>query len=263
MIIRLIIIGVIIAAGGILFFPDTINPFIDKISAVDAVTDDIEDLKNDAQNDIDKTITEIGNKIDEIKATSSEILLLDLPKDETVVFGQVYEKTDDVCLVSVPDMVQTINGKTELTHILKVEDCQFNEDDLVVVEEIMETELDEKLESINIEPEVIIKPVSSSHVFETLQLKTTQQQDDDVVIQYEDSSGKTISVTITLRNSERELFSGIFYTSKFETFVNDLPDEPHVIEMIVDHAEHGLILSSVYKPAGSYDNIINGVFIKS
>ena len=99
--------------------------------------------------------------------------------------------------------------------------------------------------------------------FETLSLSTIQQDDDSVMLQYKDTSGKTISVSVTLRTPDRELFSGIFYSSMFETFVNDATNTPYFIDMIIEHKEYGKISSSVYNPGNSPNTIINGVFTKS
>jgi len=96
--------------------------------------------------------------------------------------------------------------------------------------------------------------------FETLSLTTTQQSDNRVMLQYEDTSGKTISVSVTLRTTERELFSGIFYSSMFETYVNDASNIPYFIDMVVKHQEYGIIAASVYNPVDSQDTMINGIF---
>ncbi len=83
------------------------------------------------------------------------------------------------------------------------------------------------------------------------------------MLQYEDTSGKTISVSVTLRTTERELFSGIFYSSMFETFVNDASNTAYFIDMVIEHQEYGTISSSVYNPRDSSNTIINGVFSQS
>jgi len=84
-----------------------------------------------------------------------------------------------------------------------------------------------------------------------------------VMLQYEDTSGKTISVSVTLRTTERELFSGIFYSSMFETLVNDASNTAYFIDMVAEHQEYGTISSSVYNPRDSPNTIINGVFFQS
>ncbi len=103
----------------------------------------------------------------------------------------------------------------------------------------------------------------SIQTFETLSLTSSQQSNDNVMLRYEDTSGKTISVTVTLRTTEKELFTGIFYSSMFETFVQDVTKTSYFIDMIIEHEEYGTISSSVFNPVDSPDTIINGVFSKS
>ena len=99
--------------------------------------------------------------------------------------------------------------------------------------------------------------------FETLSLKSSQQSDDNIMLQYEDTSGKTNNVIVTLRTSEKELFTGIFYSSKFETVVQDVTKTSYFIDLVIEHEEYGTISSSVFNPVDSPDTIINGVFSKS
>jgi len=118
------------------------------------------------------------------------------------------------------------------------------------------------------EPEIINDGLSAkeqlqSKLLKTLQLTTTQEDNGDVKVQYSDNSGNTISVKFTLKNSERELFSGTFYASNFETSIADISNTDHIIEMVVEHKEFGTITSSVYKPAGNLNTMINGVFMTS
>jgi len=103
----------------------------------------------------------------------------------------------------------------------------------------------------------------TTQTFETLSLKSTQQSNDTIMLHYEDTSGKTNSVTVTLRTTEKELFTGIFYSSMFETYVQDITKTSYFIDMIIEHEEYGTISSSVFNPVDSPDTIINGVFSKS
>jgi len=80
------------------------------------------------------------------------------------------------------------------------------------------------------------------------------------MLSYEDTSGKTISVTVTMRTIDRELFTGIFYSSMFEAYVNDAPNTSYFIDMTVEHQEYGTISSSVFNPTETPETIINGVF---
>ena len=49
--------------------------------------------------------------------------------------------------------------------------------------------------------------------YETLSLSTKQQSDDDILLQYSDSSEKTVSVNVVIRTEQKEIFSGTFFTS--------------------------------------------------
>jgi len=112
-------------------------------------------------------------------------------------------------------------------------------------------------------PITIVTKTKTIQTFETLSLKTSQQSDDTVMLQYEDTSGKTISVTVILRTTEKDLFVGTFYSSIFEASVNDAIKTSYFIDMIVEHEDYGTIVSSVFNPVDTPDTIINGVFSQS
>ena len=100
-------------------------------------------------------------------------------------------------------------------------------------------------------------------MFDTLSLSTKQLSDDNILLQYSDSSGKTQSVTVIIRTEQKELFSGTFFSSMFETTLNDATGIPYFIDMIVEHEEHGTITSSVFNPGDASDTNINGIFLQS
>ena len=104
---------------------------------------------------------------------------------------------------------------------------------------------------------------SSPIIFDTLSLSTKQLSDDNILLQYSDSSGKTQSVTVIIRTEQKELFSGTFFSSMFETTLNDATGIPYFIDMIVEHEEHGTITSSVFNPGDASDTNINGIFLQS
>jgi len=112
-------------------------------------------------------------------------------------------------------------------------------------------------------PITIVTKTQTTQTFETLSLKTSQQSDDSVMLQYEDTSGKTISVTVILRTTEKDLFIGTFYSSMFETSVNDATKTSYFIDMIIEHEDYGTIVSSVFNPVDTPNTIINGVFSQS
>jgi hypothetical protein len=98
---------------------------------------------------------------------------------------------------------------------------------------------------------------------ETLSLSTKQQSDENILLQYADTSGKTKSVNVVIRTEDKEIFSGIFYTSMFETNVNDATGIPYYVDMVVEHEDYGTVTSSVYNPGDSSDTKINGIFSQS
>ena len=98
---------------------------------------------------------------------------------------------------------------------------------------------------------------------QTLSLSTKQQSDDNILLQYVDTSGKTKSVNVIIRTADKEIFSGIFFTSKFDTNVNDATGIPYYVDMIVEHEDYGTVISSVYNPGDSSDTKINGIFLQS
>lgn len=101
---------------------------------------------------------------------------------------------------------------------------------------------------------------NSPITYETLSLSTKQQSDDNILLHYSDSSGKTNSVNVVIRTAEKEIFSGTYFTSMFETTVNDASGIPYFVDMIIDHEDYGLVSSSVFNPGDSSDSNINGVF---
>ena len=112
-------------------------------------------------------------------------------------------------------------------------------------------------------PTTIVAKTQAIQTFETLSLVTSRQPDGTVMLNYEDTSGKTISVTVILRTTEKDLFTGTFYSSMFEASVNDVTKTSYFIDVIIEHEDYGTISSSVFNPVDTPDTIINGVFSQS
>lgn len=248
---KLIIIGVIVAAAAAFFMPGISN-VIPNFPSLEAISDKVlPDTKPENQY--------LPSPQDEIKPLSLDQVDPKHIKKETHT-GQVFEKSDEKCKISVPSLAETINGKKELTHLLDLEECPY---------EIGQAVLITKLEAT----EDVSMPVSSlssitvdSHPtpdFSNIVQLTSSHKGNDVLISYNDSSGNTIGVVVTLRNSDKEIFSGQFASSKFEALINDVPNTPHIIEMIVEHSVYGTLHASVYAPADSQNSIISGIFTKS
>lgn len=279
---KLIIIGAILVAGVYFAYPYFTKIFPSTDIAVNAITGDIGNFKKDTihqvggtidqtvqktSDTIDQTVNNMGNRLEKITSKSGDLNTIKQiektiisPAGQQTYYGQVYEKDENkqTCKISVPGMATIVNGKKELTHTIDLENCKLPNQAPVQVT----TGSSQDISAINTSQSntAIVESIPQSKVFETLKLKTIRHDDNTISIQYEDTSGKTTKVTVTLRNSEKQLFSGEFFSSKFDTNVNDISASPHIIEMVVEHPDYGTVSSSVYNPEGNQDTTIYGVF---
>ena len=106
-------------------------------------------------------------------------------------------------------------------------------------------------------------PITSEIPFDTLSLITKKQSDNRVSMKYDDTSRKTINVTVQIRNAGQVLFTGQFFSSSFETTIMDASATPHFIDLVVEHAIYGQVIATAFVPAGSTDAVIYGVFSKN
>ena len=105
-------------------------------------------------------------------------------------------------------------------------------------------------------------PITTVIPFDTLSLITKKQSDNRVLMKYDDTSGKTTSVTVQIRNEEQILFTGQFFSASFETTIMDLSATPHFIDLVVEHPVYGQVIGTAFIPEGSTDTVIYGVFSK-
>ncbi|QLH09817.1 hypothetical protein [Candidatus Nitrosotenuis sp. DW1] len=263
MLLKLVVISAILIVGGFSLYPYLAKLPSSANIAFNAVADDVNDFKDNTihkvSGTIDQTVDTVENKIETITPSADDLNPVKQIQDRVIspkqqtYYGQVYEKDEEQqkCKISIPQMANTVNGKKELTHTIDLENCKFQKQEPV---QVTETTNPVNSEAITVES------LPQSKIFETLQLKTVRHDDNTVSIQYEDTSGKTVKVTVTLRNSEKQLFVGEFFSSKFDTNVNDISSSPHIIEMVVEHPDYGTVSSSVYNPQGDQDTTIYGVF---
>lgn len=108
-----------------------------------------------------------------------------------------------------------------------------------------------------------IQPITSKIPFDTLSLITKKQSDNRVSMEYDDTSGKTISVTVQIRNEEQVLFTGQYFSSSFDTTITDFSATSHFIDLVVEHAVYGQVTATAFIPAGNNDSVIYGVFSKN
>ena len=239
MFIKLAIIGSILLVG-VIIFPNII----------DITINDLEKIKDDA---IQKTGTTIGeggklvnNQVKDFTESSTERI-----SESINDFSESTLQTIGVAGILGDD--QNKNNNESLT---QHDSSSTKTDSSVSKKQDDSSSTTSPFSTITTESQTI-------QTFETLSLTSSQQLNDNVMLRYEDTSGKTISVTVTLRTTEKELFTGIFYSSMFETFVQDVTKTSYFIDMIIEHKEYGTISSSVFIPVDNPDTIINGVFSKS
>jgi len=278
---RIIIIASVIIAGGILLFPDNLNQLIEGTSIPNTISNEINELQsgvNSVQNDVSNSITNFENQITDFKDASAEIFSENpliknekIPNKivsesvELILVGQVIEKDNDneTCKISVPNMAQTIDNEKELTHILDIENCQLEVGETVQINESQTNEpisIQEKQNNYIPQSTFTISEIPQSKIFETLQLTTVENEDGIIQVNYEDASGKTIKAHVVLRNAQNELFSGDFFTSKFQTDILLAENIPHLLEITIEHEEYGTVDSSLFYPAENYNQGFTGTF---
>lgn len=253
---KLIIIGAVIVIAAIFLVP-RISNIIPNFPSLEVITGRITDSNNNTDSNSMTPQNEIQSQ-NEMPPLSLDQVDPKYVNKETYA-GQVFEKSDGKCKISVPELAETINDKKEITHILEVENCVHE-----VNEPVQVTKLEAK-------DDITIPVISTNSItvnsypktvyYDIIQLTSTHKGS-DVLISYNDASGKTIGVVVTLRNSDKEIFSGQF-TSKFETIISDVPNTSHMIEMTVEHSVYGTLHASVYAPADSQDSAISGIFTES
>jgi len=107
------------------------------------------------------------------------------------------------------------------------------------------------------------QPITSKMPFDTLSLITKKQSDNRVSMEYDDTSGKTMSVTVQIRNEEQVLFTGQYFSSSFETTITDFSATSHFIDLVVEHTVYGQVTATAFIPVGNNDSVIYGVFSKN
>ena len=252
MFIKLAIIGVILLVA-VIVFPNEIYQLFPETSS--NVKNDLEKIKDDAIQKTGATIGEggklVNNQVKDLAESSTESIFDSISESisdfsestlQTIGFAGILGNDQTNNNESMGQRSSSSTGTKPATK--------------PTTEPATEPATEPSFSTITIEDKTI-------QTFETLSLTYSQQSNDNVMLHYEDTSGKTISVTVTLRTTEKELFTGIFYTSMFETYVQDITKTSYFIDMIIQHEEYGTISSSVFNPVDSPDVVINGVFSKS
>ncbi len=100
---------------------------------------------------------------------------------------------------------------------------------------------------------------SGSPIYENLSLSMIQQSNGDILLEYYDVTGNTKSASIVIRTSDKEIFSGTFFTSNFKTVINDV-SETYYVDVTVEHKDYGTVKSSIFNSGNNLDSKIDGKF---
>jgi len=249
MMIKLAIIGAVLVGGGIIF-SNEINQLLPEFSTdiFDSAKKDLNQMKDTTETTIDSGVKTISDGVNDFAESSAEQLsegIDDLSEStlSVISFGGILGDSQEANSESTEHT--TTSSDSSERHATTPSSKETNPT------------------TVSSFPTTKVTKTQTTQTFETLSLKTTQQLDDTVMLNYEDTSGKTISVTVILRTTEKDLFTGTFYSSMFEASVNDATKTSYFIDMIVEHEEYGTIASSVFNPVDTPDTIINGVFSQS
>ena len=239
MFIKLGIIAGIIVLGGMIFSNEIDSLFPTTSATItNSITNDVSKIGTKATNAVENRIDESIDKI--------------VDKTSKTITNEIHE-TGDKISNEVSDVKETSQN------IIKEKVSNFNP--LESIQNIFTESTSNEISTVNTPPSSTqIIPDSPPLVYETLSLSTRQISDENIILQYSDSSGKTSSVNVILRSEQGEIFSGIFYSSNFETIVNDAAGIPYFIDMIVEHEEYGTVTSSVFNSGDSSDSNISGIF---
>jgi hypothetical protein len=248
MFIKLGIIAGILILGGMIFSNeiDTLFPST-SANVVNSLKEDVSNFGTKATDSVEKRIDESIDKI--VDKTGDAI---------TNEISETGDKISDKISDVKESSKQTINEKFSDFNPIKSIQNIFTDNSNV--EELTDSSNNIITEDISIQN----SPDNQSPIIhETLSLSTTQQSDDNIILQYSDTSGKTTSVNVIIRTDQKEIFSGVFFTSVFETNLNDISGQPYYVDMIVDHENYGTVTSSVFNPGDSTDSKISGIFSQS
>jgi hypothetical protein len=232
-----IIVGIVILGG--MIFSNEIDIFLPTTSAtvVDSLKNDMNIFGTKA---LDSVEQRIDSSIDKIVDKTSESISNEISN----VGDKVSNEISDVKESSQKSIKEKVSNFDPIKSIQNIFTGSSN--------------LDSISQSSNVSTQNIVSIIPG-----TLSLSTKQQSDDNILLQYLDTTGKTKSVNVVIRTTDREIFSGTFYTSVFDTNVNDATGIPYYIDMIVEHEDYGTVTSSVYNPGDSSDTKISGIFSQS
>ena len=252
MFIKLGIIAGIAILGGMIFSNEIDNLFpTTSATVLDSLKNDVSIFGSKASDSVEQRI---DSSIDKIVDKTSESISNEI--------SEAGDKISDEISEAKESSQKTI--KEEISNFNPIESIQNIFTDSSNSGSTSQSSTSQSSTSQSSTSQSSTNDISSQNIIsiipETLSLSTRQQSDDNILLQYVDTSGKTKSVNVIIRTIDKEIFSGIFFTSKFDTNVNDATGIPYYVDMIVEHEDYGTVTSSVYNPGDSSDTKINGIF---
>lgn len=245
MFIKLGIIAGIVILGGMIFSNEIDNLFPTTSATVfDSLKNDVSNFGSKASDSVEQRI---DSSIDKIVDKTSESISEEISEAGDKVTNEISEAKESSQNV-IKEEISNFNPIESIQNIFGGNSNLGSSSSSSTIQESQNNV--STLNTIPIPPE-------------TLSLSTKQQSDENILLQYVDTSGKTKSVDVVIRTADKEIFSGTFYTSMFDTNVNDATGIPYYVDMIVEHEDYGTVTSSVYNPGDSSDTKINGIFSQS
>lgn len=235
MLIKIIVIASILALG-VFMFSSEINGIFPNISS-----NVIEPMREDANNLGIKTTESIENGLD------SSIKIADETSDK---IGSQINNAKESSKDLLSEKISQINPAKSIDDIFKKP-----------TDELATQSITPTTQPTN--PPNTDSSIESNYphvVYEKLDLSMIQQSNGDVLLQYSDATGNTKSTNVVIRTSEKEIFSGTFFTSNFKTVINDISRTSYYVDITVDHKDYGTVTSSIFNSVDSIDSEITGEF---
>jgi len=255
MLIKLGIIAGIVILGGMIFSTEIGNIFpTTSASIFDSLMDDVTNFGTNAVDSADQRIDE---SIDKIVDKTSNSLTNEISEAGNKISNNISEAKES-SQKTITEEISNFNPIESITNFFTGGSSSQSSSSQSSSSQSSSSQSSSSQSSSS--QSSSSSSTSSPIIFDTLSLSTKQLSDDNILLQYFDSSGKTQSVTVVIRTEQKELFSGTFFSSMFETTVNDATGIPYFIDMIVEHEEHGTITSSVFNSGDDSDTKINGIF---
>lgn len=235
---------------GVMVFSSEISTLLPTplTTVIDSLKDDLTSFSAKASDSVEQRI---DDSIDKLVNKTSDTITDEINENGDEITSKISE-TKESSQKTINEKISNFNPIESIQNIFTGTDSQSSQTNT-----LPSTTTTESITSptINQDNPVILH--------ETLSLSTTQQSGNNILLQYSDSSQKTNSVYIELRTSEKEIFSGTFFASMFETIVNDSAGIPYYVDMVVEHEDYGTVTSSVFNPGDASDSKIHGIFSQS